>query len=155
MRPELGEVLEGKVTGITKFGAFVTLPDGSSGLVHISEIADAYVTEVRDYLEMGQQVKVKVIGFGDGGKINLSIKKAQPRPAARSNPGRSSQGGAPRSAPAPRRYASQEPRGQVYETSGNASFEDKLKHFMQESDSRMSGNKLYEQRRSRRRGGAK
>ena len=76
MTPEVGKIFEGKVTGISKFGAFVRLDDGNSGMVHISEISDSYVTEVKDFLEEGQQVKVKVIGIDDKGRINLSIKKA-------------------------------------------------------------------------------
>ena len=83
MQPTVGEILEGKVTGITKFGAFVSLPDGSSGLVHISEIANTFVSDVHDYVSEGQTVKVKVIGINENGKINLSIKKAEPpAPAA-------------------------------------------------------------------------
>ena len=92
MQLEVGTVLEGKVTGITKFGAFVSLPDGKSGLVHISEIANTFVNDVHDYVKDGDTVKVKVIGLGDDGKINLSIKKAvepqeRPAPAPRSNSG--------------------------------------------------------------------
>ena len=81
----VGSVVEGKVTGLTKFGAFVSLPEGKSGLVHISEIAYTYVNEVKDHLQEGQEVKVKVIGIDDAGRINLSIKKAQdpPPPAGR------------------------------------------------------------------------
>ena len=84
MELEIGSVLEGKVTGITKFGAFVSLPGGRSGLVHISEIAYSYVSEVSEHLKEGQDVKVKVIGIDDSNRINLSIKKAMdppPRPA--------------------------------------------------------------------------
>ena len=76
----VGSVVEGKVTGLTKFGAFVSLPEGKSGLVHISEIAYTYVNEVKDHLQEGQEVKVKVIGIDDAGRINLSIKKAQDPP---------------------------------------------------------------------------
>ena len=70
----VGSILDGKVTGITKFGAFVALPEGRSGLVHISEIAYSYVNEVSDYLKEGQEVKVKVIGIDQANRINLSIK---------------------------------------------------------------------------------
>ena len=73
---EVGTILEGKVTGITKFGAFVSLPEGRSGLVHISEIASSYVKEVTDHLSMGQQVRVIVLGEDERGRISLSIKKA-------------------------------------------------------------------------------
>ena len=69
----VGAIVDGKVTGITKFGAFVALPDGRSGLVHISEIAYSYVNEVSDHLHEGQEVKVKIIGLKDG-KISLSMK---------------------------------------------------------------------------------
>ena len=75
MQLEIGMVLEGKVTGITKFGAFVELPGGETGMVHISEIAPTFVKEITDFITENQQVKVKVIGIGDGNKISLSIKK--------------------------------------------------------------------------------
>ena len=78
MEPQAGMILEGKVTTITNFGAFVSLENRRSGLVHISEIANAYVNNVRDYLEEGQTVKVLVLST-DNGKINLSIKKALSR----------------------------------------------------------------------------
>ena len=73
---EVGTILEGKVTGITKFGAFVSLPEGRSGMVHISEIASSYVKEVTDHLSMGQQVRVIVLGEDERGRLSLSIKKA-------------------------------------------------------------------------------
>jgi len=79
----VGSILEGKVTGITKFGAFVALPEGRSGLVHISEIAYSYVNEVSDHLQEGQQVKVKVIGIDQNNRINLSIKKVTEPPPVR------------------------------------------------------------------------
>lgn len=141
----VGSVLEGKVTGITKFGAFVSLPEGKSGLVHISEIAYSYVNDVKDHLKEGQEVKVKVIGIDENGRINLSIKKAmdpQPRPAGQGRPmGRPGghTGGGFRGKPAPA-----EP----------ASFEDRLKQFMAASDSKLSELRQSE-RRSSRRGGRK
>lgn len=143
MQPEIGAILEGKVTGITKFGAFVTMPDNTSGLVHISEIANTYVSDVNEHLKLGQEVKVRVIGITENGKINLSIKKAvdtppderrrtAPRPAVqRSTPARQPVSDA---APAP---------GELYGQSADKSFEDKLKQFMQESDSKISSNRLY------------
>ena len=84
MEPQVGSILEGKVTSITKFGAFVALEGGRSGLVHISEIANTFVNDVHDFVEEGQTVKVLVLST-DNGKINLSMKKAQPqeRPAPR------------------------------------------------------------------------
>ena len=138
----VGSILEGKVTGITKFGAFVSLPEGKSGLVHISEIAYSYVNDVKDHLTEGQEVKVKVIGIDDSNRINLSIKKAMdppPRPAGRPAGPRSGgrQGGFSRGA------APKEP----------VTFEDRLKQFMADSDSRQSDLNRGGERRSRRGGG--
>ena len=69
--------MKGKVTGITNFGAFVELPEGSTGLVHISEVADTYVKDINEFLKVGDQVEVKVMNVGKDGKIGLSIKKAK------------------------------------------------------------------------------
>lgn len=80
MQLELGSIVEGKVTGILKFGAFVDLGKGKSGMVHISEVAGTYVNDINDFLKVGQQVKVKIISIGEDGKIALSIKKAEPKP---------------------------------------------------------------------------
>lgn len=80
MSIEVGNKLKGKVTGIKKFGAFVELPEGKSGLVHISEVADNYVENVEDHLSVGDVVEVKVLSIADDGKISLSIKKAKDRP---------------------------------------------------------------------------
>lgn len=86
MLVEVGKVIEGKVTGITNFGAFVQLPDGNTGLVHISEVSEEYVKDIKAHLKENQMVKVKVISANDNGKIGLSIKKAQePKPRVRSN----------------------------------------------------------------------
>lgn len=151
----VGSVVEGKVTGITKFGAFVSLPEGKSGLVHISEIAYSYVSEVSEFLQEGQEVKVKVIGIDESNRINLSIKKAMDppaRPAGAGAPG----GRAPRpynggSAPrgggnfAPRPAAGKEPMD----------FEDRLKQFMQASDSKLSELRYIEKKGSSRRGGGR
>ena len=76
MSLETGTILEGTVVKITHYGAFVELPDGKSGLVHISEIADTYVKDVRDYLKEQEKVKVKVLGYNDKGKLDLSVKQA-------------------------------------------------------------------------------
>ncbi len=124
-----GTVLEGKVTGITKFGAFVALPEGKSGLVHISEIANTYVTDVKDFLTEGQIVKVKIISIDEAGRLNLSIKKALPQedqPAASANA----------------KLSRREPvftGAKKKPAVPNDSFEEKLKAFMQESESKMSG----------------
>lgn len=128
----VGSVYEGKVTGITKFGAFVLLPGGKSGLVHISEIAYTYVNDVKDHLQEGQQVKVKLIGIDDNGHINLSIKKAMDPPPPAPRPARQ----APQAAP---------------KSSASSSFEDKLKRFMADSDNKMSDLRQYSDKRSSRR----
>jgi len=73
---EVGAIFEGKVTGITKFGAFVDLGNGKTGMVHISEVAPVFVKEIRDFVTEGQTVKVKIIGINEDGKISLSMKKA-------------------------------------------------------------------------------
>jgi S1 RNA binding domain protein len=72
---QVGQVLTGEVTGITNFGAFVLLPNKATGLVHISEVADSYVRDIKDYLQLNQQVKVKIISISEG-KIGLSIRAA-------------------------------------------------------------------------------
>ncbi|MCF6097705.1 S1 RNA-binding domain-containing protein [Thermovorax subterraneus] len=77
MPVQVGQIVEGKVTGITKFGAFVELPEGVTGLVHISEVADGYVKDVRDYLNYNDVVKVKVIAISEDGKVSLSIRKTR------------------------------------------------------------------------------
>jgi len=79
MAVEVGSKVQGKVTGITNFGAFVELPGGQTGLVHISEVADSYVKDINDHLKVGQEIEVKVVNEKDG-KIGLSIKKAIDKP---------------------------------------------------------------------------
>lgn len=137
MELAVGVILDGKVTTITKFGAFVSLPGGKSGLVHISEVANSFVNDVHDFLTEGQEVKVKVLAITPEGKINLSIKQAAPpqpgraphfssRPHSSSAPSH-----APRRAPGP----AQAP---AVPQTPDSIFEDKLKQFMSTSDSKMS-----------------
>lgn len=78
MQIEVGSIVEGKVTSIVKFGAFVELPNNQTGLVHISEISSSFVNSVEDFLEVGQTIKVKVIDLGQNGRLGLSIKQAEP-----------------------------------------------------------------------------
>ena len=85
MSIEVGSKLQGKVTGITNFGAFVELEKGKTGLVHISEVADNYVKDINDHLSVGDEIQVKVINVEKDGKIGLSIKKAKDRPARQRN----------------------------------------------------------------------
>ncbi len=78
MQLTIGEILQGKITGITKFGVFVDIGDGKSGMVHISEVANTFVNDINDILKLGDTVKVKVLTIGEDGKISLSIKRAEP-----------------------------------------------------------------------------
>ena len=134
MSIEVGGVVEGTVTGITKFGAFVDLTDGKVGLVHISEVADVYVNDVKDFLKVGQKVKVKILSVDDHGKIGLSIKRLQPKkpeapagmPAQSSSPARRPVANDFRGRPAGRYPA------------GPVSFEDKLSKFLKDSDERLT-----------------
>jgi len=143
MELQVGSILEGKVTTITKFGAFVALEGGKSGLVHISEIANSFVNDVHDFLQEGQAVKVLVLST-ENGKINLSIKKALPqqeRPAPR---GPRPVNAAPRPAGAAPRPAQQQPKTfvrapqQPLPVSADQSFEDKLKQFLSSSEGKMA-----------------
>ena len=146
MEPQVGSILEGKVTTITKFGAFVALEGGKSGLVHISEIANTFVNDVHDFLQEGQTVKMLVLST-ENGKINLSIKKALPPQERRVSRGRRPRGSrpagprpagtaAPRPAPQNRTYshAAQQP----LPPSSDQSFEDKLKQFLSSSEGKMA-----------------
>lgn len=126
MRVEVGSILEGKVTGITKFGAFVELPDKSSGMVHISEVASTFVKEIRDFVTEGQMVKVKVLSVGDDGKISLSIKKAQAPAQRPASPRRTTFNGRP----GDYEWQSSTPRSE--------SFEDMMNRFKATSDEKIS-----------------
>ncbi len=139
MDPQVGAILEGKVTSITNFGAFVSLENHRSGLVHISEIANTYVNDVHDYLQEGQTVKVIVLST-DNGKINLSIKKAAPRPTSSASSGpdrtdRAERSEKPRSAPPARTYARTQ---STLPPSADQAFEDKLKRFLSSSEGKMA-----------------
>ena len=144
MELQVGSIVEGKVSSITKFGAFVAIEGGKSGLVHISEIANTFVNDVHDFLQEGQEVKVMILS-AENGKINLSIKKALPpqeRPAARPAP----RTAAPRmnnGAPAPRpaqqaRPMNRAPQQSAAPVTAEQSFEDKLKQFLSSSEGKMA-----------------
>ena len=137
MQPEAGKIYEGKVTGITKFGAFVELEPGVTGMVHISEVANTFVNEIKDHLTMGQTVKVKVLSTGDNGKISLSIKKAA-EPAAPSGAPRADR---PRGTGGFRDDRRRGPRPANAQDKApatpEAAFEDMLNKFKQRSDERM------------------
>ncbi len=143
MQLEVGSILEGKVTGITKFGAFVELPGGKTGMVHISEVAPTFVKEIRDFVTENQTVKVKVLSIGEDGKISLSMKKAldpaQQQPQRREQRG----GNGPRAPRQPRPAAVSPGRPGNYEWQSRrnegGSFEDMMSRFKQSSDEKMSG----------------
>lgn len=130
MQVEIGKVYDGKVTGITNFGAFVEIGDNTVGLVHISEVAHTYVKDIRDHIKEGDEVKVKVISVNPAGKISMSISKATPapeRPAPRGN------GQKPRQSSRPMQPVDfSKPVDQ-----SELTFEDKMRIFMQHSEERM------------------
>jgi S1 RNA binding domain protein len=126
MLVEVGNIVDGKVSGITNFGAFIQLSDGKTGLVHISEIADEYVKDIKDHLVENQEVKVKVLST-DKGKISLSIKKAiDTKTVSKTKSGTASGKGGP---PAEADWGGG--------ASADLSFEDRLAKFMKDSDEKM------------------
>ncbi len=133
MSIELGSKLEGKVTGITHFGAFVLLPGGETGLVHISEIADSYVRDINEHLKVNDPVVVKVINV-DNGKIGLSIRQAVDRPPT---------------APRPHRVRNANGGGGG---GGRQTFEDKMSRFMKDSEDRLQALKRSDSKRGGRGG---
>jgi S1 RNA binding domain protein len=128
MQLEVGAVLEGKVTGITKFGAFVELPGGKTGMVHISEVAPTFVKEIRDFVTENQMVKVKVLNITPEGKVSLSMKRVNDVVGGN----RAGNASAPRAA-RPGNYEWQPNR-----RNEPANFEDMLSKFKQTSDEKMS-----------------
>ena len=144
MELTVGAILEGKVKSITNFGAFISLPEGKTGLVHISEVSATYVSDVRQHLTEGQDVKVVVIGT-ENGKINLSIKRLEPKPQ-RENTNR---GFAPRKEGAPQRPQRTAPTPPPAPKTADQLFEEKLKAFMSESDSKISSIRQYSDHRTK------
>ena len=138
MELTVGAVLDGKVKTITNFGAFISLPENKTGLVHFSEVANSYVSDIRQHLTEGQDVKVSVIGV-EGNKINLSIKRLE-APAERSA-----------SRPAPRRENSspRTPTPPPAPKTADQLFEERLKQFMSESDSKISSIRQYSDHRTK------
>ena len=145
MELTVGAILEGKVKSITNFGAFISLPENKTGLVHISEVANTYVNDIREHLSEGQDVKVMVIGT-ENGKLNLSIKRLEQKPQREHHGQRSfaprhegSQGRSGRSAPTP----------PPAPKTADQLFEEKLKAFMSESDSKISSIRQYSDHRTK------
>ena len=135
---EVGAILEGKVTGVKKFGAFVALPEGKTGMVHISEVSNSFIEDLATVLTEGQEVKVKVLSIGEDGKIALSIKRTlppQPRQQGGPRPGRSD---------TPRVWQGKaQPQQQ-----GDLSFEDMMSRFKSQSEEKISDlKKVTENRR--------
>ncbi|GMA57112.1 S1 RNA binding domain protein [Alicyclobacillus sacchari] len=136
MAIEVGSKVTGKVTGITKFGAFVTLPEGATGLVHISEISDSYVKDVHDFLKVDDEVTVKIISIGGDGKIALSIRQANES----SNSGQSGRGHGG-------------PRGGGHRGDGRRpGFEQIMNRFLKDSEERLSALRRNESKRGGRGG---
>ncbi len=131
---EIGAILEGKVTGLTNFGAFVSLPDNKTGMVHISEVSSSYVNDIHEHLKEGQQVKVKVIDITPEGKISLSIKKAVDNPSdGTDRHERPRRNGKPRGNSSNVWKGTPEPKND-----GPMSFEDMMAKFKQVSDEKMT-----------------
>ena len=140
MELTVGTILNGKVKSITNFGAFIALPENKTGLVHISEVANTYVSDIRQHLTENQEVKVIVIGT-EGGKVNLSIKRleAKPQREARPAPRREEAAAKPQRAPTP----------PPAPKTADQLFEERLKQFMSESDSKISSIRQYSDHRTR------
>ena len=138
MQLEVGKIYEGKVTGITKFGAFVEIEPGTTGMVHISEVAATFVKEISDFITQGQVVKVKVLNIAEDGKISLSMKRAvdtpPPAPRSQNRPPRSTNGGNAHG----QGRMDHPPQEYVPRQEGSKSFEDMLSKFMQKSDEKIS-----------------
>ncbi len=136
MALEVGSIVEGTVSGIAKFGAFVELPENKVGLVHISEVANEYVSDVAQYLKVKDTVKVKVISIDEKGKIALSIKQAQPKTEEKT-------ARFPRKEGSEHRFQKKEgfegraPLHEAPRHEAPASFEDKLNRFLKDSNERL------------------
>ena len=130
MSIEVGSKVQGKVTGITNFGAFVELPDKSTGLVHISEVDDNYVKDINDHLKVGDVVEVKVMNVEADGKIGLSIRKAKPESERQDRPQRQDR---------PHRPRNNNRGGGRHETrQPQENFEQKMARFIKDSDERLA-----------------
>lgn len=143
MAIEVGMILEGKVSGITKFGAFVDLEDSKTGMVHISEVAPTYINEISEYVKVGQIVKVKVLSVNDG-KISLSMKQALPKEQQQSKKQQRSpkqvreRGQRQPYKPAPPVTSPGDYEWQSTRRSDPSSFEDMMSRFKQTSEDKMS-----------------
>lgn len=150
MELTVGAILEGKVKSITNFGAFIALPENKTGMVHISEVANTYVSDIRQHLTEGQEVKVVVIAV-EGNKVNLSIKRLEARPQENRPANRPRRDSAPaQNRPAQTRPASA-PTPPPAPKTADQLFEERLKQFMSESDSKLSSMRQDHRTKNRRR----
>ena len=133
MELTVGQIVEGKITGITNFGVFVDIGEGKSGLVHISEVARSYVNDINEFVKVGDEVKAKVLSVGDDGKISLSIKRAlEPEKPERREPKERREH---------RDFTPSKPDNSFVWTpkkSESASFEEMMNRFKQTSDEKFS-----------------
>lgn len=143
----VGAIIEGKVKSITNFGAFIALPENRTGMVHISEVANTYVSDIRQHLTEGQEVKVMVIASDHAGKINLSIKRLEAKPAQSNRP--RNNGSEHRSRQSRSSSASASPVPPPAPKSADQLFEERLKQFMSESDSKISSIRQYSDHRTK------
>ena len=161
MELTVGAILEGKVKSITNFGAFIALPENKTGMVHISEVANTYVSDIRTFLTEGQDVKVMVISL-DNGKVNLSMKRLEPKPQRDNNASRPNfrdggrapanrEGSANNNAGANRQPRPAAPATPPAPKTADQLFEERLKQFMTESDSKLSSLRQYADQRSKNR----
>ena len=142
----MGAIFDGKVKTITNFGAFITLPENKTGLVHISEVSNTFVSDIRQHLTEGQDVKVMIIGT-ENGKINLSIKRLEAKPARESAPRNNFR---PREgAPTQSRPQRTAPTPPPAPKTADQLFEERLKQFMSESDSKISSIRQYSDHRTK------
>ena len=150
MQLTIGDIVEGKITGVTNFGVFVDLGEGKTGMVHISEIAQVYVSEIKDFVKENDVVKMKVLNIGDDGKISLSIKKAQePKKAERpERRERRPYAPKPESAPIDSSFV------WTAKKSESSSFEEMMNKFKQTSDEKFSDlkRKIPDAKKNRRSG---
>ncbi|GAA3411733.1 S1 domain-containing RNA-binding protein [Paenibacillus hodogayensis] len=138
MAIEVGTKLEGKVTGITHFGAFVELSAGVTGLVHISEIADNYVKDVNDHLKLEDKVLVKVINVDKDGKIGLSIRQAVDKPPGEQQRPERPERGFNRDREDRGGHRNDRGGRPFKPTANRLTFEDKMSRFLKDSEERIS-----------------
>lgn len=132
MELKVGDIVEGKITTITSFGVFADIGNGKSGMVHISEVARNYVSDIKEYVKVGDVVKMKILSIGEDGKISLSIKRALPPEKKSDDAPRRERKGVPRNTSIDSTYT------WTPKKSEPASFEEMMNRFKQSSDEKFS-----------------